>query len=87
MGGGGVKLLNKIGHDLRWLFRASALQYKALSSNQLTATYKETLDIGLVFITGKGDNILLAFNRGGDSLPFNNPVYSLDLVSKLRSLF
>ena len=82
MRGGGIKLLNKVGYDLLRLFRANALQYKALSSNQLTAADKENLDIGLVFITSKGDNVLLAADGSGDSLPFNNPVYRLDLVSK-----
>ena len=70
-----------------WLFRAGALQDKALPTNQLTTANEEDLDIGPVFITGEGNYILLTSHRGGDSLTFNNPVYGLDLVSEQGCLF
>jgi hypothetical protein len=69
-----------------WFFRAGALQDKAFPTNQLAATNKEDLDIGLVFITSQGNNILLTSDCSRNPLPFNNPVYSLDLVSEQSSL-
>ena len=57
-----------------------ALQDKALPADQFIVANEENLDISLVSVLGKGDDILLASYLGGDSLPFNDVTYRLNLV-------
>jgi hypothetical protein len=68
-------------------FILSALQYEAFPAYQHVVANKKYLDTGLVLILGEGNNILFTSYGSGDSLPFNDTVCRLNLVSEQGSLF